>query len=66
MIAEGNPHQQTMASTWCPSPPSRDFSAQRCRLWLLLMKMCSKVNIDNDGDNIEDLVTQMIPRDGKM
>ncbi|MEM6264640.1 MAG: DUF4331 family protein [Bacteroidota bacterium] len=25
-----------------------------------------EVNIDNDGDNIEDLVIQMIPRDGKM
>lgn len=25
-----------------------------------------EVNIDNDGDNIEDLVIQAIPRDGKM
>ena len=25
-----------------------------------------EINIDNDGDNVEDLVIQLIPRDGKM
>ena len=26
----------------------------------------TEINIDNDGDNVEDLVIQLIPRDGKM
>ena len=26
----------------------------------------TEINIDNDGDNVEDLVIQLIPRDGRM